>query len=703
MRNQRTHPVIRVALLSLGGLLVTMLALWLAAAPPAAGQSPETAALPSQLPVYKLLAPAVNNDSALRIGNLFNQVGAQEVVTRPTHRGTESLALVNTNTEIIFEQFRASGGFRAFHIQAFGDGSVRGALDADAAKALACNFLQSRQLFPAEATFTDCAVDAAALPYPTIIGQRTVLTQSLGSPGVNVSAAISTTEQIGIIVQVPLALAINRTTFIRLAGPGGHLSLLFVSTDQQNGPVLLDSNYRGLAAVAEPWFGRSLQSRGDYDIVPLSQAMAAAAQRLRQEFVGASSVDPGTPEVVYWADEAEAEQENLMPMWLFENATATVDGETFTARAFTLPGVEDFLPDVQITSPADGSQYWAGRPFTLTGQIQGGSGPYAYRWLQDDGTVLASDSSSGPEAELVTSALPFVTREGAPAEVVVRLEATDENGATASDGVRLLAGPRQVFLPTIARAGGVGASGDVSVAAPPYRMGVEWVQFYNDVASDLPGTSPDANGFYNQLQSYGWSGVFKWSNNGAWEKDWRDCSLGGADCTYGVDRADYAYFSGHGSPRRILFGVEKDAYRFQAANARYQNLRWVSFSSCNTIRGGSTSEVSPWFNAFQGVHMLLGFHSVMADIAFGGPVAYNMKVPWFPFIGELPSLQMTIPQAWVKTAFDMNAGRPSYLYAVGTNGVNPANNKLPKGSAGNLLRPFPVASYHWVWWSLPGD
>jgi hypothetical protein len=317
--------------------------------------------------------------------------------------------------------------------------------------------------------------------------------------------------------------------------------------------------------------------------------------------------------------------------------------------------------------------------------------------------VLASGTSNDDDqVQLVTSALPFVTREGAPAEVIVRLEATDQNDASASDGVRLLAGPLQVFLPVITRSGGAAAGADVSVAAPPYRMGVEWVQYYNGVANDLPGTSPDANGFYNQLQSYGWSGVFKWSNNSAWEKDWRDCSLGGADCTYGVDRADYAYFAGHGSARRIYFGVNKDAYNFQASNARYQNLRWVSFSSCNTIRGGGVSEVSPWFNAFQGAHMLLGFHSVMADVAFGGAVAYNMKSPWFPLLGYLDWAQLTIPQAWVKTAFDMNAGRPSYLYAVG-NGVNPANDKLPKGGDPNRPRPFPVASYHWVWWWLPDD
>lgn len=693
---QRTQR--RLLLIGAGGLAAIIFMLWLLPAPPVAGQSPDAAAIPSTLPVYKMLLPAVNVDTALRIGNLFNELDAQNVISRTTHRGTESLGLVNEDKKIIFEQFRASGGFNAFHAAAFGDGSVKGPLNADDAKALACDFLTTRSLFPAEAAFIDCAVGGGQLPYPTIIGRSTILTPAVGSADVSISAAISATEEIGLIVQVPLALRVSRLTSIPLRGPGGHLSLLFVSTDQKNGPVLLDNDYPGLAAVAEPWFERQGETRGNYPVVPMTQALAAATQRLREEFVGASSVDPGTPELAYWADEAEAEQKNLVPVWLFENATATVDGETFTARGFTTPGVQGFLPDVEINSPPDGTQFWAGKPFTLTGQIQGGNGPYIYRWLLDDDTVLGSGNTSGP-VQLVTTNLPFLTRDGGPADLVVRLEATDQNDATASDGVTLLAGPLHVYLPTVARAGGASASGDVSAAAPPYRMGVEWVQYYNGHGADLPGTPPDANGFYNSLQAYGWAGTFKWSNNSAWEKDWRECSLGGGDCTYGVDRADYAYFSGHGSVGRIYFGVNKDSYNFYGGNARYQNLRWVSFSSCNTIRG---TDIGHWFNAFQGAHMLLGFHSVMADIAFGGPVAYNMKIPSF-FGIEFPWAQLTIREAWVKTAFDKNAGRPAYIYAVGTNGVNPANNKLPKGGAGNLPRPFPVASYHWVWWSLPGD
>jgi hypothetical protein len=65
---------------------------------------------------------------------------------------------------------------------------------------------------------------------------------------------------------------------------------------------------------------------------------------------------------------------------------------------------------------------------------------------------------------------------------------------------------------------------------------------------------------------------------------------------------------------------------------------------------------------------------------------------------DYPALQLTIAQAWVKTAFDTNAGSPGYVYAVGVNGVNPVNDRLPRGNDPWRPRPFPVSWYNWVWW-----
>jgi prepilin-type processing-associated H-X9-DG protein len=722
---------LKAALAGIGGLALALLVIWLLAVTPVAGQVTLPAAgkavpvpaiglvAPSSLPVFQLSPPVVNPDVVMSLSGRFNAIGRQGVASDTT-RGALRFTLANTATGSIFEQFGASGGFFASNANvAFGDGSVRGPLDPGTAKMLACDFLMLHQLFPAEAQNQDCAL-GRALPYNTIIASRTVFTPSGGAGSLEAMAGVSTTEQIAVIVQVPLAINISGAVPlpIPLRGPGGHLSLLFVSTEQP--PVIgaaavtptLDSSVPGLAAVAEPWYQRQLVSRGNFNILSAAQAAQIAARQFRSELPIGAQVNPGTPVLAYWVGDPALPQENLVPTWVFSGGTAVVDGDTLNLRETTVLAAVGFAPTVHITSPADGSGFYPGHVVTVTGTISDGFGgpPYEIEWSRDDGTVLASGSvPAAGQVALVTSDLPFAIHAGVPASVTIRLLAVDSIGASAMDQVSLQPGPLVTFLPLTMRAISGGAAAQAPQApqdipaASTYGMGVEWVANYNGTNPNLSGVIPDGNHFYSGLQGYGWSGIFKWTNNLAWERDWRDCGLSGSDCTYGVDRADFVYFSGHGSVARIYFGVSHDALNFYGNNARFQNVRWAGFSSCNTIRG---TDMSHWFSAFQGAHMLMGFHSTMADVDFGGPLVDNMRIPhfWLPFLGdvEFPSLQRTIREAWVQTAYNLNAGRPAYIYAVG-NGVDPSNNKLPKGGDAPLPRPFPVAAWYWVWWSLPGD
>jgi hypothetical protein len=148
-----------------------------------------------------------------------------------------------------------------------------------------------------------------------------------------------------------------------------------------------------------------------------------------------------------------------------------------------------------------------------------------------------------------------------------------------------------------------------------------------------------------------------------------------------------------------------DSSWVDATKARFQNARWVGFSSCQTLRAQATPPTEPirkWFNSFQGSHMLLGFNSNMADIAYGPVLVDNMRLPTLsiPFFGtfEFPWAQRTIAEAWVQTAFQMNAGKPAYIYATSAS-VNPVGNKLPKVTDAPLPRPFPVNWFFWVWWN----
>ena len=91
--------------------------------------------------------------------------------------------------------------------------------------------------------------------------------------------------------------------------------------------------------------------------------------------------------------------------------------------------------------------------------------------------------------------------------------------------------------------------------------------------------------------------------------------------------------------------------------------------------------------------MVLGFHSVMGDIPFGFSLGFNM----YNFMYTVfPWMQPSIAQAWVNTAFQMNAGKPAYLYAVGN--FNPVNFKLPPPWAGPQPPLTGIYEFRWVWW-----
>jgi hypothetical protein len=406
-------------------------------------------------------------------------------------------------------------------------------------------------------------------------------------------------------------------------------------------------------------------------------------------------------------EDVAEEQEFSMPVWIFNDATAMVDGDEVNLRGFTLPAVEGFLPEVHIASPADGTRYLPGTGINLTAQITSGESPYTYTLELEDGTLLATGITEGGEITISSGDLPASERPDRG--LFLRLEAVDSNGVPGEDTLVLL-DPLSIFVPVINKTL-LGSTLSLNYYAPALRplspelpqatrsMGVEWIRYYNGHGSNLPGTQPDGTGFDNKMIGHGYMGRFHWYNNDAWEKDWRDCTLGGIDCTSGVDRVDFAYFAGHGSPAKIYFGVAKDAYNASAANARFQNLRWAGFATCQTLRAGpyvgpGNPPLTQWFNSFRGSYMLLGFHSNMADVAFGPRLVDNMKP--VTFLG-LTLYQHSIREAWVTTAFQMNAGKPAYLYAVGSR--NPVNDKLPSGSSTNTLAPLTgIYQYRWVWW-----
>jgi hypothetical protein len=660
-----------------------------------------------------MMPPPVSTETTQALARLFPGVSGNRTVSDTTHAGTLRYTDVNTATGRELQQYVASGGFfvynskRAFSEQPGAELNIY-------TPNWVCNFLASKQLFPAETEPLTRNCNDPSLPYDVTPIYLSVVTPSAAlANGVGGTQAISSLTQIGVVYHVPLAVNVTAAAphFIPLGGPGGHLSILLTGFGDQES---LDPQWPGINAVASPWYNRTLERQGDYPEVPVDQAI----QSLRSVAPGAV-ITPGNPVLEYYVGDPAEPQPFIMPMWHFPDAMANVGGQEVNLRGVWVPGIDGFLPGVHITVPPDGSTYFPGRPVTVTGVISGSAGPFNYALTLEDGSPLKSGVAPSGTLHLLVNSLPLFNNKGQAVDIRLQLTVTDTNGASSQDSV-MLHPPRLSYLPIVMRnAGMLGAyvlvsdMRDVSSQgrAPDradivHSMGVEFVRYYNGTNPDLSGVPPDGNGYYSGLASAGWSGAFYWANNSAWERDWRDCSLGGSDCTYGVDRAEFAYFSGHGSPARIYFGTNINSYNFFGGNARYQNVRWAGFSSCQTLRAGpyvspGNPPLTNWFNAFQGAYMLLGFHSNMADIAFGGPLVDNMRVPlWFGFLPQ-PSLQLSVREAWVQTAFAMNAGDPAYLYAVGA--FDPVNFRLPDPSRfvdyfTSPLSPGSIYQFRWVWW-----
>lgn len=216
------------------------------------------------------------------------------------------------------------------------------------------------------------------------------------------------------------------------------------------------------------------------------------------------------------------------------------------------------------------------------------------------------------------------------------------------------------------------AQDDASPAATDGRIndstlefGVWWVEDYPPAGaggSDLPATRPDALGLRDYLTSNcktrilgicfvnwptpQWTSRFVYGNTNAWSTDWRRSANGGSENSY-IDTIDLAYFAGHGSSSGIIFGVGSPAPVTVSKNDALnswgdRDLDWVALAACNVL-DDPISNLQGWGQAMNGVRLILGFKTVMNDVAhgveFGKAIRdnYTMTQAWFRAADALQS------------------------------------------------------------------
>ncbi|MFV9504903.1 MAG: DUF6345 domain-containing protein [Oscillochloridaceae bacterium umkhey_bin13] len=726
-RSSRQRSLFAFVLLA---LVLPLAGVWTARSAPPAAPPPGLSQQLNSVPIFRLVAPTVNESTAAILARGLSGIGGNQPIVEDQYLGQPRFTVANTTTLSLLSQFGASGGFYATDLRELGRDEQRGPLDPLQAEWLACQALTGNNgsgLINGDGSLPSSGQSNTPLTTsfnPQFCdfnpGSGFARVRSIQSSSVPVGAGgqlgATTTISVGLVVEIPMSIRFGRAQLLPVGGPGGHISLLF-STTADDKQASLSPFVPGLAALAMPVYGRSLEVRGEVERRSLDELKALALEQVRATY-GQDVVVRGLDQVeeFYYFDDAAVQQTLVEPVASFAGVEVDLPtGETVILRDIVIPvaasGPNGLGPTVSITAPSNNSGYQPGSEVTLRGLIEDGTAPYSFSWLLGDERELGAGElpSAGP-IELATR-LPVLERGGIPLDQTVILRVTDADGVQRETAVSLR--PTVVpllYLPAVSRnasatiPAGNQAVPNAELAQASFTFGVVGVWDYPPVGaggSDLPGVIPDVNGFRSGMSSIGYSSRFYWTNSAAWEKDWRDCALGGIDCTSGVDRADFVYYAGHGGAGGLHLASNRDSSWADASNARFNSLRWVGFASCQTLRvQGFTPGNEPirrWFNSFRGSHMLLGFNSNMRDVAFGGRLVDNMRLPSF-FGIEFPTLQQTIAQAWVNTAFQLNAGKPAYIYAQSAT-VNPINNKLPKPGTSMPARPLPVTSYHWVWWN----
>jgi hypothetical protein len=496
----------------------------------------------------------------------FSAIGRGEPYQEP-YLNQPRFTIFNEETNSVLEQYGATGGFYAYNpTEAFGETS-RGGVNPVIAQQLACQVLYGNNLmllpdnnFIGTPDVQFCDYDFSSNPYnvsPIQAAAADATGRSLGNA-----------ETIGIVVQVPMVVKtgqFSQVPEVELGGAGGHISLLFRTTDVTEGGFSLDGQVPGLGAVAMPFYSRSLEFLDNFPTRDMAEVQAEVEAQVEDSYPDATSINVPPPALRYMAGDAAQTQTVLEPMFEFEDIEVVVDGETIILRGMYRTGADNgqrrLWPDVAIISPDEGSAFMPGTAVDLIGSISAGQAPYTYTWSLNDGTVLAIGALETPgEITITATDLPADSHGGFPAPIIALLEVEDGVGAVRQDTLTLVpAVAPSLYLPLITKSSAGSLSAPTAFSQPlvetgpaaitaVYRFGVHAGSDYPPYGAggaDLPGVIPDASGFRTSMLSYGWTSTYNWWNASAWEKDWRDCSLGGIDCTSGVDRVDFAYYAGH--------------------------------------------------------------------------------------------------------------------------------------------------------------
>lgn len=380
----------------------------------------------------------------------------------------------------------------------------------------------------------------------------------------------------------------------RLVGPGAKVQ---VSLNSAGTPTQVAYALRGLQRV------------GHVQVVSASQA-AAHAEALylaANPSASAAEVEYACEEVVYFAPPLSLDSVAALYPHYDCSGTATAGGidvqqmtSTVQLLQYFVPAIED-VPEVTLMA-AIGAGI-DGPILTYSATITGGTAPYTIdvssgtTEYQETFTVPSTKSDSYP-------VYPYSWKTEDPI-------ATERITVTVSDANGLVGVPvwRDVAIPN----GAV-----MTMRAPalaPSVAGVIDVGVTRGVCDMGAGIQ---NGFLKRMAGSA-TLRFSYACQSSWERDFRE---GGTGLDYlVVDNVDLALYIGHGWPGGFTFdnATQTDGALRHTDGARWgnQDLEWLALVSCQVLAYDAPSSGGYWYQRwgqeFDGLHMILGFHTNAYD------------------------------------------------------------------------------------------
>jgi len=163
--------------------------------------------------------------------------------------------------------------------------------------------------------------------------------------------------------------------------------------------------------------------------------------------------------------------------------------------------------------------------------------------------------------------------------------------------------------------------------ADGYEVFAEHIEDYFPATAsvDLPGCADTTARLVTEFEDADSTWTRTWyADEWAWESDWKKTSLaGGADANYAGAR-DFGYFCGHGAVGWVQFttnNTDQSLFHTNTSFGDNVDLEWVTFDTSNTLQSNGANLDTWYLNAFQKLHLLIGWHDSPLDTDTGGEFA----------------------------------------------------------------------------------